>query len=67
MTAALAGIFIGYAIGSYGWVLLQGYDITFRQWITPLHAWDWSSNPGKNSIPADSFLPSSAGQATAGG
>lgn len=58
MTAAIAVLFAGYAIASYGHVLLKGWDITFRQWIDPVHPWQW---PAKGAdipkVPATQFLP----------
>lgn len=41
MTAALIVTFAGYAVASYGAILLRGYDISFRQWMSPLHPWQW--------------------------
>lgn len=58
MTLAIATLFAGYAIASYGHVLLKGWDITPRQWIDPIHPWTW---PAKGSdipkVPATQFLP----------
>lgn len=30
-------LWFGYAVGSWGWVLVKGYDVTFREWISPVH------------------------------
>lgn len=30
-----------YAVGTWGWVLLKGYDITFRTWVNPLRPFIW--------------------------
>lgn len=30
-------IWAAYGVSSYGWVLLKGYNITARQWFSPLH------------------------------
>lgn len=51
----------GYTIGSYGWVLVKGYDIPFRQWVSPLNPWSWSGTPPP--IPAGQLFPSSASAA----
>jgi hypothetical protein len=42
-TVGILVIFAGYAIASYGVVLLRGWDITFRSWVDPLHAYVWPS------------------------
>jgi hypothetical protein len=60
MTFAILAIFGGYAIGSYGWILLKGYDITFKQWVNPLNPYTWpaSGTPGK--VAAGSVFPTGA-------
>ena len=45
MTLAMVTVIAGYTVASYGWVLLQGWDITFRQWISPLNPYVWPSGP----------------------
>lgn len=40
--------FAGYGVGSYGWVLVKGYDISIRQWFSPLNPWTWPA-PGHNT------------------
>ena len=37
-------IFAGYAVASYGVVLLKGWDIPWRDWINPVHAWQWPAS-----------------------
>lgn len=58
MTAGIVVVFAGYAIATYGIVLLRGYDITPRQWIDPLHPWTW---PAKGAdipkVPATQLWP----------
>jgi hypothetical protein len=52
--------FAGYGIGTWGWVLVKGYNISLRQWFSPLHPWQGPLDkagmvpqgqifPGKNS------------------
>jgi hypothetical protein len=41
MTIGMVVIFAGYAVASYGVVLVRGYDIPWRRWVNPLDAWDW--------------------------
>lgn len=38
----------GYTIGSYGYVLIKGWDISFREWVSPLNPYQW---PAKGSQP----------------
>lgn len=33
--------FIGYSIGSWGWILTKGWNITLRQWMSPLNPYQW--------------------------
>lgn len=41
MIILMGTAFAGYTILSYGWVLTKGYNITFGQWVSPLHAYQW--------------------------
>lgn len=41
--AQIIMIFAGYTVGSYGWVLLKGYDITFKEWVNPLAPYQYPS------------------------
>lgn len=57
----------GYAVGSYGYVLIKGYNITAREWFSPLNPFTWppvgSDIPRvpKGSIfPASSATPASS-------
>jgi hypothetical protein len=34
-------VWAGYGVGSYGWVLIKGYNIPVRQWFSPIHPWQW--------------------------
>jgi hypothetical protein len=52
----------GYAVGLWGWCLLQGYDITFGQLVSPLHSYSQAWPPGP--IPAGQVFPGK-NQATA--
>ena len=56
MTAAgIVVVWLGYGLASYGWLLVQGYDITFRQWFSPINP--LTSWPAKGSTPATTILP----------
>lgn len=62
-----AGIVLGwvaYAVGSYGWVLLRGWDIPFRAWVSPLNPYQWPAG-GPGPIPDEQLFP--GGQVTAPG
>jgi hypothetical protein len=50
----------GYALMSYGWILLKGYDITFRRWISPLNAYQWPASGDIPKVPAGAVFPSAA-------
>jgi len=56
MTVTILTALAGYTLASYGWILLKGYNITFRQWVSPLHPWQWSGTIPK--VPAGSVFPS---------
>ena len=58
MTAiALLVIFAGYSVGSYGYVLIRGFNITPRQWFDPLNTTppDWTPN----NVPSGQVFPGS--------
>lgn len=56
-------LFAGYTVGTYGWVLLKGYDIPFRQWVSPLHPWQWPAAGGTiPPIPDTQLFPTSTSQ-----
>lgn len=56
----------GYAFASWGYVLVRGWDICLRQWLSPLHPYQWHGTPGM--IPSGQVFPScpSAGGLSAG-
>ena len=59
-------IWAGYGIYTYGWVLVKGYNITPQAWFSPVHTFQWSSNPGK--VPQGQVFPggsSSGGSSSA--
>lgn len=31
----------GYAVSSFGWILLKGYSICFREWVSPVNPYQW--------------------------
>lgn len=60
MTIAIIGIFAGYTVMSYGWILLKGYDITFRQWINPLNPYTWPASGTPGMVGKGSIFPTGA-------
>jgi hypothetical protein len=38
----------GYSMASWGWCLIEGYDVPLTAWINPLHPYTWPAggNPG---------------------
>jgi hypothetical protein len=53
----IISIFAGYTVASYGWNLLKGYNIGFKEWINPLAPYKWPS--GKPPlIPPTQVFPS---------
>jgi len=47
---------VGYTLGSWGYVLVKGYNITLREWVTPLHP--WTGPLDKNGhVPSGSVFP----------
>ena len=54
--AGIVIVWAGYAVGSWGMVLLAGWDISFRQWVNPLHPYRFP--PGAiPAIPDTQILP----------
>jgi hypothetical protein len=61
LVVGMAVVFAGYTVGSYGWVLLKGWDIPFRSWISPLSTYTWPAGGAEPPpIPATQLFPSSA-------
>lgn len=63
MGLGFAIVWAGYAVSSWGYCLLKGYDITFLTWINPVSPYQWPKGtiptipptriwPGKSDIPA---------------
>lgn len=55
------GGWAGYAIATYGYLLVKGWDIPWSAWVSPVSPYTWPKPPGKPPlIPADQLFPSSA-------
>jgi hypothetical protein len=48
----------GYGVASYGYVLIKGYNITPREWFSPLNPYQWPA-PGATipRVPQGSLFP----------
>jgi hypothetical protein len=55
----------GYLEGVYGWCLLRGYDVTWRQLADPAKLYEWPGTVPK--IPASQILPGGAAAPVAAG
>ena len=51
----------GYGFGTWGWVLVRGYNITFRQWWSPLHPYQGSLSSA-GTVPPGSLFPTGKGK-----
>lgn len=60
--AAILLYFASYGVASYGWVLVKGYNITFKQWWSPLNPYQWPP-PGQSvpTVPLGSLMPTAGG------
>lgn len=59
-----AGILLlvgGYAVASYGYVLIKGYNITPREWFSPLNPYVWPA-PGVTigKVPKGHIFPTAS-------
>lgn len=60
-------IFGGYSLASYGWVLLQGWDIPARQWFSPLHPYQFTAGQEPAKVPAGQVFPGAANKSKGDG
>lgn len=57
----------GYGLTSWGWVLVQGYNITARQWFSPLHPYQWPAQGATiPRVPKGHLFPTSGTTGTTG-
>jgi hypothetical protein len=62
MLVPMAVLFAGYTIGSYGWILLKGWNITFRSWISPLNPYrGFEKGTTPLCVPPGSVFPTGVG------
>lgn len=51
--------FVGYGVGSWGYLLIKGYNITLGEWFNPLH-------PFTGALDSNGFVPKGKMFPTAG-
>jgi hypothetical protein len=53
--------FAGYGLASWGWILTKGYNITLRQWFSPLNPWAWPASTSATipRVPKGRIFPGS--------
>ena len=56
--------FAGYGVGTWGYVLVKGYNITLRQWFSPVHPYTGDLAKA-GMVPAGQIFP--GGKAAKGG
>lgn len=49
-------LWAGYGVASWGYVLNKGYDISLRQWFSPIHPWT-GDIARAGPIPAGQIFP----------
>lgn len=63
---AILLVWAGYGIGSWGYELVKGHDVTLREWFSPLHPYSGPWPP--KGIPATQIFPGGKpAKAAAGG
>ena len=54
---------VGYTLGSWGYLLIKGYNITLREWVTPLHPFTGTLD-SKGFVPPGHIFPTSSAAAS---
>lgn len=57
--AAIVLGFTAYTVYTWGYILIKGYNITLREWVTPLHPYSGTWPPAH--VPPGSIFPTSKG------
>jgi hypothetical protein len=65
IVVGMAVLWGGYALASWGYVLVKGWNIPLRAWVSPLHPYQWPGG-GKDpeKIPQGKVWPTAAAGAT---
>ena len=61
-------LWAGYALSSWGWILLKGWDICLKEWVSPINPYQWPP-PGADvpkiaDVNPGSVFPKCGGPAT---
>lgn len=48
--------FLGYGFGTWGWILVKGYNVTLREWFSPLHPYQGALD-ANGCVPKGSIFP----------
>ena len=64
LAAGLVLGWVAYGVGSYGWVLLRGWDIPARAWFSPLNPYQWPKGGTPPVIPDTAVFPSQVHRVT---
>ncbi len=58
--------FLGYGVGSWGYILVRGWDIPLRQWFSPLNPYQWpAGGADPQFISPDVIFPGGASSTAA--
>ena len=64
IAVGMLGAWAGYAVATWGYILVRGWDIPLQQWISPLAPYTWPKPPAVPPfIPSDQLTPSSTSAA----
>jgi hypothetical protein len=50
---------VAYTLGSWGYLLVKGYNVTLREWVTPLHPFSGTLD-SKGCVPPGFIFPTSS-------
>lgn len=62
LAVGFAALWGGYAVASWGYLLIKGYNVSFRSWVSPLHPYSGAWPPAK--IPPGYIWPHATGGTT---
>lgn len=61
IAVGVLGGWFGYAVLTYGYILIKGWDIPWSSWAGPVNPYTWPKPPATPPlIPDDKLLPSSS-------
>lgn len=62
LAVGFAALWGGYAVASWGYCMIKGYNVSFRSWVSPLHPYQGAWPPAK--IPDGYIWPHSTSSTT---